>query len=131
MSPQGKQVRHVKPACFIVAALLAPALASAADFSGTWKLDNDFNGKVSSIHCTLVQAGNALSGSCKPDVAGMEAAKLTGTVAGPKAKWGYDLVFNGKPARVDYEVMLAADGSLAGSLLRNGSASPIKGARQP
>jgi hypothetical protein len=40
-------------------------------------------------------------------------------------------VFNGKPARVDYEVTLAADGSVAGNLLRNGSASPITGARQP
>jgi len=121
----------MKLAYFVAAAALAPALAAAADFSGTWKLDNDFNGKVSSIHCTLVQTDNALSGSCKPDMAGMEASKLTGTVKGSQAKWGYDLVFNGKPARVDYEVTLATDGALAGSLLRNGSASPIKGVRQP
>jgi hypothetical protein len=52
-------------------------------------------------------------------------------VKGSDAKWGYDLVFNGKPARVDYEVALATDGSLAGKLLRNGSFSPIKGVRQP
>jgi hypothetical protein len=110
---------------------LAPASASAADFSGTWKLDNSFNGKVSSIHCTLVQSGEALSGNCKPDIAGMEASTVAGTVKGSTAKWGYDLVFNGKPARVDYEVTLAADGSLSGNLLRNGSASPITGARQP
>jgi hypothetical protein len=116
---------------FVAAAAFAPAIASAADFSGAWKLDNTFNGSVSAIHCTLVQSKNALSGSCKPDVAGMEAAKLTGTVDGSKAKWGYDLVFNGKPARVDYEVVLAADGSVAGKLLRNGSDSPIKGKRQP
>jgi hypothetical protein len=31
---------------------------------------------------------------------------------------------------VDYEVTLAADGSVAGSLLRNGSGSPIKGERE-
>ena len=113
------------------AAAFAPLLASAADFSGTWKLDNTFNGKVSSIHCTLAQSGDALTGSCKPDIPGMEASKLTGTVKGSAAKWGYDLVFNGKPARVDYEVTLAADGSLAGSLLRNASGSPITGTRQP
>jgi len=115
----------------VAAAAFVPALASAADFSGTWKLDNTFNGKVSSIHCTIVQKDNALTGSCKPDIEGMEAAKLAGTVNGSAAKWGYDLVFNGKPARVDYDVTLAADGSMSGNLLRNGSGSPIKGTRQP
>jgi hypothetical protein len=113
---------------YFVAAAFTPVLASAADFSGTWKLDNNFNGKVSVVHCTLVQAKNALTGSCKPD--GMEGTKLTGTVDGSKAKWGYDLVFNGKPARVDFEVTLAADGSMAGNLLRNGSGSPITGKRE-
>jgi hypothetical protein len=112
-------------------AVFAPALASAADFSGNWKFDNTFNGKVSAIHCTLMQKSGTLAGRCKPDVAGMEASTLTGTVTGSNAKWGYDLVFNGKPARVDYEVVLASDGSLAGKLLRNGSDSPIKGMRQP
>jgi hypothetical protein len=61
----------------------------------------------------------------------MQASTLTGKVTGSRARWGYDLVFNGKPARVDYSVQLGADGSLAGNLLRNDSASPIKGARQP
>ena len=57
----------------------------------------------------------------------MAATDLTGTVDGSKAKWGYDLVFNGNPARVDYVVDLGADGTLKGSLLRNGSPSPITG----
>lgn len=116
---------------FAAVAALAPVLASAADFAGAWKLENAFSGKVSVIHCTLVQTGDALSGSCKPDLPGMAASNLTGTVKGSTAKWGYDLEFNGKPARVDYEVTLAADGSMAGNLLRNGGASPITGMRQP
>jgi hypothetical protein len=115
---------------FVAAAAFLPALASAADFSGKWKLDNTFNGKVSVVNCTVVQKGDALTGSCKPDIAGMEASNLTGAVTGSKARWGYDLVFNGKPARVDFEVALAADGSLSGNLLRNGSGSPITGVRQ-
>ncbi|MEO8308442.1 MAG: hypothetical protein ABI616_10450 [Pseudomonadota bacterium] len=115
---------------FFAVAAIAPTLAFAAEFSGIWKLDNTFNGKVAVVHCTLVQAGSTLSGTCKPDVEGMAASKLVGTVKGPQAKWGYDLVFNGKPARVDYAVTLAADGSVAGSLLRNGNASPITGMRQ-
>jgi polyisoprenoid-binding protein YceI len=115
----------------LLVAAMMPAVAAAADFSGTWKLDNDFNGRISTIHCTIVQSAETISGSCKPDVPGMAATNLTGTVLGSTAKWGYDLTFNGKPARVDYEVTLAADGSLSGTLLRNGSASPIKGRRLP
>lgn len=114
----------------LAAAAVVPVIASAAEISGTWALENTFNGRVSVVNCTLVQKGEALSGSCKPDVPGMEAANLTGTIKGSSAKWGYDLVFNGKPARVDYEVTLAADGSMAGTLLRNGSGSPIKGTRK-
>ena len=60
----------------------------------------------------------------------MEASKLSGTVKGSTAQWGYDLVFNGRPARVDYEVTLSVDGTLTGKLLRNGSDSPITGTRQ-
>jgi len=113
------------------AATLVPGLASAADFSGSWKLENTFNGRVSAILCTLVQKGDVLTGSCKPDLPGMAASELNGTVNDASAKWGYDLVFNGNPARVDYEVKLAADGSLIGNVLRNGSPSPITGKRQP
>jgi hypothetical protein len=120
----------MKLAHLLAAAAALPAFASAADFSGTWKLENNFNGSVSAIYCTLVQSSNTLSGSCRPDLAGMAASTLTGTVTGSTAKWGYDLVFNDKPARVDYEAALGADGSLTGSLLRNGSASPIKGKRE-
>jgi polyisoprenoid-binding protein YceI len=121
----------MKLAYIVAVAALVPGLAAAADLSGTWKFDNTFNGKVSSLHCTLVQKGDALTGSCKPDIEGMAASNLTGTVKGAAAKWGYDLEFNGKPARVDFDVTLAADGWLSGNLLRNGSGSPIKGVRQP
>lgn len=120
----------MKLACLAAAAALAPAIASAADFAGNWKLDNTFNGAVTAIHCTLVQKDNKLTGNCKPDVPGMAASNLAGTVDGSKARWGYDLVFNGNPARVDFEVTLATDGTVTGNLLRNGSGSPLKGARQ-
>jgi hypothetical protein len=120
----------MKRAYLFAAAAMIPVIASAADFSGNWKLDNTFNGKVSVVNCTIAQAGDTLTGNCKPDIPGMEASKLTGTVKGSNAKWGYDLVFNNKPARVDFEVVLAADGTLTGKLLRNGSDSPITGTRQ-
>ena len=109
----------------VAVAALAPSAAWAADFSGTWRIDNLFNGASAIITCTLVQTGNALKGSCKPEIPGIAPSDLTGTVDGSSAKWGYDVVFNGNAARVDYVAELAADGSLKGNVLRNGSPSPI------
>ena len=113
----------------VVIAMLASRPAFGADFSGTWKIENVFRGSSSVITCILVQTGNALSGSCKPEVDGISASDLTGTVDGASAKWGYDVVFNGNPARVDYMALLGADGAMKGDLLRSGSPSPFTGTK--
>jgi hypothetical protein len=110
--------------------IFAPGAAWAADFSGTWRLDNLFNGASAIITCTLVQENNALTGNCKPEIPGIAASELKGTVDGSTAKWGYDVVFNGNAARVDYVAELGADGKLKGNVLRNGSPSPITGVQQ-
>ena len=109
---------------------LIPSAAWAADFSGTWRIDNLFNGASAIITCTLVQAGSALTGTCKPEIPGIAPSELKGTVDGSSAKWGYDVVFNGNQARVDYVAALGADGTLKGDVLRNGSPSPITGVKQ-
>ena len=114
----------------VAVAALAPSAAWAADFSGTWRIDNLFNGASAIIICTLVQDGDALSGSCKPDIPGIAPSDLSGTVDGSSAKWGYDVVFNGNAARVDYVAELAADGTLEGNVLRNGTPSPITAVKQ-
>ena len=118
-------VRHL-----LVAAALVPSAAWAADFSGTWRIDNVFNGASAIINCVLVQSGNTLSGSCRPEIPGIAASDLRGTVAGESAKWGYDVVFNVNPARVDFTAELGRDGTLTGSVLRNGSPSPITAVKQ-
>jgi len=109
---------------------LAPSAAWGADFSGTWHITNVFNGTPGIITCTIAQAGDRLSGQCKPELAGIEATELAGAVDGNSAKWGYDVVFNGNRARVDYTADLKNDGTLAGSVLRNGSASPMTAVKQ-
>jgi hypothetical protein len=109
---------------------LVPGAAFAADFSGAWRIDNLFNGASAIIVCTLVQSGNDLSGTCKPDMPNIAGSALTGTVDGSSAKWGYDVVFNGNNARVDFVAELGADGTLKGSVLRNGNPSPITGTKQ-
>ncbi|HXS79096.1 MAG TPA: hypothetical protein VN818_02380 [Gammaproteobacteria bacterium] len=120
----------MKLATLTAVVALAPGAALAADFSGTWRIDNLFNGASAIITCTLVQAGSALTGSCKPEIPGIAASELEGTVEGSSAKWGYDVVFNGNAARVDYVAELGTDGTLKGNVLRNGSPSPITGVKQ-
>jgi hypothetical protein len=129
MSPVERRSR-MKLRQLTALAALAPSVAWAADFSGTWRIDNTFNGASAIITCTIVQTSNALSGSCKPEVPGIAASDLAGTVEGSSAKWGYDVVFNGNAARVDYVAELGADGTLKGSLLRNGSPSPLTAVKQ-
>ena len=120
----------MKLAKLVAVAALAPSVVWAADFSGTWRIDNVFNGASAIITCTLAQAGNTLTGNCKPEIPGIAPSELKGTVDGSSAKWGYDVVLNGNPARVDYVAELAADGTLKGNVLRNGSPSPITGVKQ-
>lgn len=120
----------MKLATLTAVVVLAPGAAWAADFSGTWRIDNLFNGASAIITCTLVQAGSALTGSCKPEIPGFAPSELKGAVDGSSAKWGYDVVFNGSAARVDYVAELGADGTLKGNVLRNGSPSPITGVKQ-
>ena len=120
----------MRPQHLAMLVALAPIAAHAADFSGTWRIDNLFNGASSIITCVLVQTGNDLSGSCRPNIPGIAASELRGTVDGSTAKWGYDVVFNGNAARVDYVADLGADGTFKGNLLRNGSPSPITAVKQ-
>jgi hypothetical protein len=123
----------MKRRCLVLLAALAPSAPSAAwaaDFSGTWRITNVFNGTAGIITCTIAQAGDTLSGQCKPELPGIEPSQLAGTVTGNSAKWGYDVVFNGNAARVDYTADLKSDGTLAGNVLRNGSPSPLTAVKQ-
>ena len=108
--------------------LLFAAAASAADFSGTWNISSKVGDNPVSIECTLVQRGDALTGTCKP--AQFDPSATTGTVSGSKATWGYDVVFNGNKNHVEYEATLAADGTLAGTLHLGPMPTPFTAVRQ-
>src|SRR5665213_1484530 len=96
--------------------LSLPAAALAADISGAWKIDSSVGTTPISINCTLVQAGQTLSGACAPAVGDAGPTALTGTVDGNKAAWGYDVVFRGKPAHVGYTADIASDAAMTGVL---------------
>jgi hypothetical protein len=99
---------------FIAGALLLADAALAADFSGSWNINATIGNSPATIQCTIVQKGDALTGTCKP--AQFDPSPITGTVAGSSAKWGYDVVFNGNQNRVEYDAVLGADGKLSGTL---------------
>jgi hypothetical protein len=109
-------------------ALFVAGAASAADFSGTWNISSKVGDNPVSIQCTLVQRGDALTGTCKP--AQFDPSATTGTVTGTKATWGYDVVFNGNQNHVEYEATLGADGTLTGTLHLGPMPTPFTAVRQ-
>jgi hypothetical protein len=118
----------MKAVPFLIGALLLADTAFAADISGTWSISATIGGNPAAIECTLVQKGDALTGTCKP--AQFEPSAVTGTVAGSGAKWGYDVVFNGNQNHVEYEATLGADGKLSGTLRLGPMPVPFTATRQ-
>ena len=112
----------------VCAALAFAGTALAADFAGTWNLTAIIGGNPSAIRCTLLQNGATLSGACKP--AQFEPSSVTGSVAGSRAKWSYDVVFNGAQNHVEYEAVLGPDGTLAGTLRLGPMPVPFTAARE-
>jgi hypothetical protein len=105
----------------LAAASLACASAFGAEFTGLWKIRSSVGATPVTISCTLIQTGNSLAGSCQPQVEGIGATELTGAVDGSSAEWGYDVVFNGNPGRVDYRAVIAADGTMQGTMNLSGT----------
>ena len=121
----------MKPALLLAAALvLAPGLALAQDLSGAWTISSSVGTTPITVNCTLVQMGEALSGSCAPATGTAGPTALTGTVTGPHASWGYDVTFRGQPAHVGYEADVTADGAMTGVLKLSGKPSPFTAKRQ-
>ena len=115
----------------ILAALLAPTTALAADVSGAWKVASSVGATPITVNCNLVQTGTVISGDCTPATGNAGPTSFTGTVDGTHAKWGYDVTFNGKPGHVGFEADLKPDGSMAGALELNGKPSPFTATKQP
>jgi hypothetical protein len=116
------------PLAALLASTLAAGAASAADFSGQWSISSKVGDNPVSITCTLVQRGDALTGTCKP--AQFDPSETTGTVTGSRATWGYDVVFNGNKNHVEYEATLEANGTLSGTLHLGPTPTPFTAVRQ-
>lgn len=114
------------------AVLLAPAAASAADLSGSWKLELSIAGMMFETTCQMTQAGAAITGSCTgaDPAAGGKPTVLTGTVDGSTAKFAYDITYQGNPMHVAYTGAMKSDTAMDGAVDVQIAQGTFTGAKQ-
>src|SRR5262252_5883870 len=98
------------------AVLLTPAVAAAADLTGTWKIDLDIAGGTYHAVCKMTEMGPALSGTCSGGADNDPQTALTGTVDGTAAKFAYDITYNGQPMHVAYTGTVKSDTAMDGAV---------------
>jgi hypothetical protein len=105
--------------------------AEPADISGDWEIHSSVGGATPiTVNCTLVQDGTALGGTCTPVMENAQPSELDGETSGSTAVWGYDVVFNGNPGRVDFTADSVSDQKLAGTLSLSGTEAPFEAVRK-
>ena len=106
----------MKRLVFAAAVALAPMTASAADLSGDWTVNGNFDsmGVKYTLACTFaVDSAGKLTGPCKSDQGDVAA---TGTVSGTAVEFAYDTTYQGSPVHLDYKGAVQSDGSLSGTV---------------
>jgi len=98
--------------------------------SGDWIIASSVGGQTPiMVYCTLAQSGAVLSGTCTPEMANAEPSALRGSLGLKRASWGYDVVFNGNPGRVDFTAATLMENELAGTLSLSGTVAPFTATR--
>ncbi len=97
----------------VAAALLAPAVAVAADEDWTINAAFDSMGIKYAVQCKLADADGKLSGPCTTDQGTVNA---TGSDDGKAFDLAYDTTYQGSPVHLDYKGAVAADGSVTGTV---------------
>ena len=110
---------------------LAPTLALAADVSGAWVVNGDFEsmGVKYNLTCTFTDDNGKLSGPCKGDQT-VPDVTATGTVDGANVEFGYDTTYQGSPVHLDYKGTVQADGSIKGSIATGGPEGAFTATKQ-
>jgi hypothetical protein len=115
----------------VAAVLIAPAIASAADLSGAWKVSSSVGATPITVDCALLQKDKALGGACAPGTGPAGPAAFSdGVVDGNHASWGYDVTFNGAPAHVGFKAEITSDTTMTGTLELSGRPSPFTATKQ-
>ena len=118
--------------CLSAAEESAGNVAALPDIGGNWRISSRVgaDGPAITVHCTLIQDGSRLSGSCTPEMENPEASELSGNLAAGTASWGYDVVFNGNPGRVDFVATALAADAMSGTLSLSGTEAPFTAAKE-
>jgi hypothetical protein len=99
--------------------------------SGDWVISSSVGGKTPiTVYCSLTQSRSNLSGTCTPEMAKPTPSALMGNVSAWRARWGYDVVFNGKPGRVDFTANKMTETTLEGTLSLSGTEAPFTAMRK-
>ncbi len=102
-----------------------------SDISGEWLISSTAGGQTPiTVYCTLVQNGFDVSGSCIPEMANAAASELEGSVTLTSASWGYDVVFNGEPGRVEFLATTVSNDALRGTLSLSGTEAPFSAVKR-
>ncbi len=96
---------------------LAPAVATAADESGVWRVNGDFGGAITyTITCSLKEdASGAITGDCTDPQGGTD-PKVKGAATATSVEFAYDTTYQGAPVHLDYKGDVQPDGSLKGTI---------------
>ena len=115
--------------CFVQAAFAADDVIP--DISGEWVVNSSVGGETPiTVHCTLEQNEFDLTGTCTPEMENAETSALTGSVTSTSASWGYDVVFNSEPGRVDFLATSLMANRLSGTLSLSGTEAPFTAERR-
>lgn len=105
-------------------------LVELQDLSGDWVIASSVGGRIPiTVYCSMEQLGSVLSGTCTPEMENPEASAISGTVGPMSAVWGYDVVFNDNPGRIDFTATTLSNEMLEGSLSLSGTVAPFTATR--
>ena len=94
--------------------LLAALPTPVADISGVWKVDGSVEDHPVTPTCTLKQAADKVSGSCRfdPD----HASDVSGAVNGKDVTWKFDVEYEGTNYTLTFTGKLDSDTSIKGTI---------------
>jgi len=132
MNKKSRLLHQLVQISFSLIALVSVAFAQKGlDLTGDWVIQSSVGGQIPiTVNCALIQKESAISGTCTPVMDNPEASEVNGSIEGDFAGWGYDVVFNGNPGRVDFVADTVSSDLLSGTLSLSGTEAPFEAIRK-
>jgi hypothetical protein len=109
----------------MVGLALLPVVAT--DLTGNWKLEGDVADAHIDRMCTIKQAENKLSGTCKSKT---NETALTGDVNGKKVTWQYQADYQGQKVTVVFDGTLDSNTAIIGTISAEGASGKFTAKKQ-